>query len=153
MKKYISIDWVLALIGGLLLALMINYNSVIAKHSTPLFASWITHGIGSISALFLIVAFKQIRKPASFSVKGPRWAYLGGIPGAITVVLASITVNSYLGLSGTLVLMLVGQIIFSIISDIFGLFGTLKRNLTWTDFFVVLSIFGGSGLIIFSKTS
>ncbi|MCC3768665.1 DMT family transporter [Streptomyces sp. UNOC14_S4] len=79
----------------------------------------------------------------------PLWSYLGGIPGAFTVMLASIAVNSDLELSGTIALMLVGQVLFGIVSDSFGLFGTPRRRLVLADFLVVLSVLAGSALIIF----
>ena len=50
-----SKDWFLALLAGLLLALMIDYNSLMAKHSTPLFASWVAHGVGSMVAFFFVI--------------------------------------------------------------------------------------------------
>ncbi|MFA6060549.1 MAG: DMT family transporter [Taibaiella sp.] len=148
-----AIDWSLALFGGLLLALMLDYNSLMAKHTSPLYASWIAHGIGSVASIFLIVIFLNIfstkKEHNEKQIRGPLWAYLGGIPGALTVVLAAITVNSSLGLSGTLAFMLVGQVIFGIVSDVFGLFGTLKRKFIFMDFLVILAILTGSGIIIF----
>lgn len=42
----------------------------------------------------------------------------GGIPGALTVLLAAIAVNSPLELAGTLGLMLTGQIVFGLIADL-----------------------------------
>ncbi|MGH9897782.1 MAG: DMT family transporter [Pyrinomonadaceae bacterium] len=152
-----STDWLLALAGGSLLAVMIYYNSLLARHSTPLFASWMAHGIGSAAALFLIVGYSRVFRPANKEIKdqrakGPSWAYLGGIPGALTVVLAAITVNSRLALSGTLALMLVGHVLFGIVSDRFGLFGVPKRKFILADFFVVLSVLTGSGILIFFRS-
>jgi len=117
----------------------------------------VAHGIGSIAALVLIVVASKVLRPAtteadrSRAKRGPFWAYLGGIPGALTVVLGAITVNSSLALSGTLALMLVGQVLFGIFSDHFGLFGVPKRRFVRTDFFVVLSVLVGSGIVIFFR--
>jgi len=149
-----STDWILALAAGSILAVMIDYNSLLARHSTPLFASWLAHGIGSIVALFFIAVGTKVfrnakREVKQQAVKGPLWIYLGGIPGALIVVLAAITVNSSLGLSGALALMLVGQVLFGILSDHFGFFGVPKRSFILTDFFVVLSVLSGSGILIF----
>ncbi|MBS0350932.1 MAG: DMT family transporter [Proteobacteria bacterium] len=156
MRK-LTMDWLLALSGGLLLALMIDYNSLMAKHSTPLFASWTAHGVGTITSLFFIVLFSKLilinkEEIQSKSADAPVWSYLGGIPGALTVVLAAVTVNTTLGLSGTLSLMLVGQIIFGMISDRMGLFGMQKRELTMIDFLVILCVLSGSCLIIFNRS-
>ena len=147
-------DWLLALAGGSLLAVMIDFNGLVAKRSTPLFASWTAHGSGAVAALFLVIISSKAFWPASKGVRhrsarGPLWAYLGGIPGALTVVLAAITVNSRLALSGTLALSLVGQVCFGIASDHFGLFGMSKRRLALNDFYVVLSVLTGSAFLIF----
>lgn len=150
------IEKLLALIGGLLLALMIYFNSLIAQQSSPLFAAWITHGVGTIAALFLGIVLAKVlqitnKKTLTKSYAKPIWTYLGGIPGALAVVFAAMTINSSLGLSGTLALMLVGQVSFGIFVDIFGLFGNPKRILGRTDFYVVISVLTGSLIIIFFK--
>ncbi|MGW1075016.1 DMT family transporter [Streptomyces sp. NPDC002537] len=158
-----STDWLLGIAGGVLLALMTNYNSLLAKHTSSVFGSWVAHGVGAVAALVLVVlttkAFRPGRgKPGGEASekgaegkrpKAPLWFYLGGIPGAFTVMLAAIAVNSSLELSGTIALMLVGQVLFGIVSDYFGLFGTPRRRLVLADFFVVLSVLTGSALIIF----
>ena len=91
-------------------------------------------------------------KPAPEPTKPPRWAYLGGLPGAFTVVLAGITVNSRLALPGTVAFMLVGQVAFGIVSDGLGLFGVAKRRITLLDLAAGTTILAGSALIIFGKS-
>ena len=145
----------MAVAGGALLAVMIHYNSVMAKHSSPVLASWLAHGIGTLGAFVLVVAGAKIFRPAPATepkAKVPAWAYLGGIPGAFTVWLAAVTVNSKLGLSGTLALMLVGQVTFGILSDRFGFFGVPKRRFVLTDFYVVLAVLSGSAILIFFRS-
>jgi transporter family-2 protein len=146
-------DWLLGFGGGVLLAFMINYNSLLAKYTTPTFASWVAHGLGAVAALVLVAVFRSAavdrgrrQRP---EIKVPLWFYLGGIPGAFTVLLAAITVNSSLTLAGTIAFMLVGQVVFGIVSDYFGLFRTLKRRIVPTDFLVAISVLAGSALIIF----
>ncbi|GAA0473044.1 DMT family transporter [Streptomyces stramineus] len=160
-----STDWVLGIAGGVLLALMTHYNSLLAKHTTPTFASWVAHGLGAAVALLLVLLagsrlFRrgggrgdgagdgggEERRPR---VKVPRWFYLGGIPGAFTVILAAITVNGSLSLSGTIALMLVGQIVFGLVSDHFGLFHSPRRRIVPMDGAVALCVLAGSALIIF----
>ena len=67
----------------------------------------------------------------------------------MTVVVASMAVNSPLGLAGTLALSLVGQISFSLVSDQFGWFGLLKRKLTIHDFISISLVVTGSLFIIY----
>ncbi|WNG32885.1 DMT family transporter [Archangium minus] len=151
-----SKDWLLAMVGGSLLALMINYNSLLAKHTTPMFASWVAHGLGAVAALVLVVLYSRVFRSAGKETdqqraKIPLWFYLGGIPGAFTVILAAVTVNSGLTLSGTIALMLLGQVLFGLVSDFFGLFGTPKRRIVPSDFLVALCVLSGSALIIFGR--
>jgi transporter family-2 protein len=152
-----SKDWLLAIGGGSLLALMINYNSLLAKHTTPVFASWVAHGLGAVAAFALVVLYSRIFHSAD-KVADPRrdkiplWFYLGGIPGTFTVILAAVTVNSSLSLSGTIALMLLGQVLFGIVSDHFGLFRTPKRRIVPADFLGALCVLTGSALIIFGRT-
>lgn len=73
----------------------------------------------------------------------PLWCYLGGIPGAFTVLLAAITVNSPLSLSGSIVLMLAGQIVTGLIIDHFGLMGLTRRKVTSRDGLTLLLLFSG----------
>ncbi len=147
-----STDWLLAVAGGALLALMINYNSLLARHTSPLYASWVAHGLGALVALLLVVGYARVvRRPgkAGERAKAPWWSYFGGVPGAFTVVLAAVTVNGGLALSGTIALTLAGQVVFGIVSDYFGLFGTPRRRIVAGDFLVACSVLTGSALIIF----
>jgi transporter family-2 protein len=149
-----STDWILAISGGVLLALMINYNSLLAKHTTPLFASWVAHGLGAVAAFVLVVVRSGLfhangKATKDQREKTPRWFYLGGIPGAFTVVLAAITVNGSLALSGTIALMLAGLVLFGIVSDHLGLFSTPKRRIVPADFLAALLVLAGSALIIY----
>jgi transporter family-2 protein len=150
-----STDWMLALVGGGLLALMIDFNSLLAKHTTPTVASWVAHGTGAVAAFAVAAVYARWTRPGAEAGKAepkkklPLWLYLGGVPGAFTVVLAAITVNGPLALSGSIALSLVGQVLFGIVSDYFGLFGTTRRRIVATDLVVALSVLGGSALIIF----
>ncbi|MEV4506094.1 DMT family transporter [Streptomyces klenkii] len=149
-------DRMTGITAGALLALMLHCNSLLAQHTTPVFASWAAHGTGALVALTLVLLTTRRRaptttdkrQPAQPAKKAPRWAYLGGIPGALTIMLAAITVNQGLSLAGTIAMMLVGQIVFGLVSDRFGLFHSPKRHLTTTDGLAVLCTLAGSTLII-----
>lgn len=149
-----STDWIVAIAAGVLLALMIKYNSALADGTTPVFASWVAHGLGAAAALVLVLMHASLLRrrrghDQPQAAKAPMWFYLGGIPGALTVIFAAITVNSSLALSGTIALMLVGQVFFGMICDQLGLFRSARRRFAATDFLVALSILTGSALIIF----
>jgi transporter family-2 protein len=143
-----STDWILAFVGGLLLALMIHCNSLLAHHTTSVFASWVAHGLGAIAALAL-VALRPRTPAVSDAARPPLWFYAGGIPGAFTVILAAVAVNSSLTLSGAIAFMLVGQVVFGITSDQLGLLRTPRRRVATTDLLGALAVLAGSALIIF----
>lgn len=120
----------LALIAGVVLAVMTAWNSQLARHSSPLFASWTAHGVGMVGSMTLVMLLllRGNASPAETSgERWPLWSYFGGIPGAFTVLLAAITVNSALGLAGTLALLLLGQMTFGVVADCFGLFRLQRR--------------------------
>lgn len=150
MKKEILLP-LIALLSGVLLTLMIMSNSYLSTFTSPLHASWLTHGIGAIVALIIWLIVKKHLPPRRTGTKMALWCYLGGIPGAFTVLLAAITVNSPLSLSGSIVLMLAGQIVTGLIIDHFGLMGLTQRKATGRDGLTLLLLFSGCILIIAGK--
>ncbi|BCH22280.1 DMT family transporter [Mesorhizobium sp. L-8-3] len=151
-------DWLLATAAGAVLAVMIQLNSLLAAHSSALFASWVAHGVGAAMALCLAAAASRLARFAGPRDVGdtqeplprlptPFWAYLGGIPGAFTVVLAAIAVNGGLTLSATLALMLVGQTAFGMAADRFGWFGLARRPLGARELVGALALLAGSAFL------
>ncbi|SDH17034.1 DMT family transporter [Nonomuraea jiangxiensis] len=147
-----ALDWLLALAGGVLLTLMTQSNAVLARHTDALYASWAAHGLGAVVALLLVLALAR-RKPAPTHGAqdgggAPLWYYLGGIPGALVVVLSAVAVNSELALAGTIALMLTGQMVFGTFSDHLGLLHTPRRRITATDLAGAGCVLAGSVLIV-----
>lgn len=148
----------LAIIAGVVLTIMIKLNSELSVNSTPILASWVAHSVGTMAAL-LMVLYLSIQKNYSNSGKNlelikkhtPVWFYMGGIFGALVVVMGAISVNSDLGLSGSLAFMLVGQVIFGVVTDHFGLFGTQVRVFDKATFLAVLCILSGCIILIFFR--
>lgn len=145
-----KVSFPLAFASGGLLTLMVLFNGQWAREGTPLFASWMAHGTGTIAALVFLLLLRSRREPAAARSRAPLWAYLGGLSGAVTVMLTSTTVNSFLALSGTLALGLAGQAGFSLLSDRFGWFGLPARRIGTTDLASLALILAGSFLVIFT---
>ncbi len=141
----------MALASGVLLSLMIMANSYLSLFTTPLTASWITHAIGSVFSLIIYLFYVKKQKPKTPITKGKILWYLGGIPGGFTVLLAAITVNSPLSLSGSIILMITGQILFSLLVDAFGWLGVAKRKITQQDLLMCVLLISGSSLLIIGK--
>lgn len=144
-------DWCVGFSAGALLTAMLKCNSLLGENTTPIFASWAAHGIGAL-VTGLIVAGVRFRTASTTDASGIQmsvwWSHLGGIPGAIAVILAVIAVNSWLGLVGAISLMLTGQILFGIVIDHLGLFGATRRPIAPIQFLVASCVIAGSTLII-----
>jgi transporter family-2 protein len=139
-----------ALAAGLLLGIMIFCNGELARYTTPTQASMIAHGIGTVVAWFIWRAFfARGAKFLPFARQIPAIFYLAGIPGAVTVILASSTVNSEIGFSGTLALIILGQVAFGIFVDAFGWFGMKRREFNLFDFGQLLLTMTGTAILIF----
>lgn len=136
---------------GCLLTLMVYFNGELGRYGNALFASWAAHGTGTVAALIFLAILWPRRKavPGEAKPKAPLWAYLGGVSGAVTVILTSMTVNSPLALSGTLALGLAGQVVFGLAADRWGLFGLARRKAELRDYAALGLIVAGSALIIF----
>lgn len=78
----------------------------------------------------------------------PYWAWLGGLPGALTVVLAAFCLNSPLGMAGTLALLLLGQLLFGALCDGLGWFGLTRRRPQGLDLLAALLVMAGALLIL-----
>lgn len=149
-----AFHYFIGIFGGMLLAVMVQLNGQIAAYSSPLFSSWVAHVIGAIVALLLVYLIRRWPDKQTepvFAGPPPWWSYLGGVPGAILVALAGITVNSSIGLTGTLAFSIVGQLVFGSVSDQFGWFGLPKFRLTPRKLLSVLLVLAGSLLIIFAE--
>lgn len=143
---------IIAIVSGVLLALMINVNSELATATSAFQASWVAHGVGCVIAALLCIIFKNKGKNQSDKISQKRY-YLGGVPGAFTVVLASVTVQSEIGLTGTLALALIGQFIFSLFVEHFGLLNQNVHKLSLVNVLPTLFVIVGSMLIIYGKAS
>lgn len=147
--------YALALIGGALLTLLISCSSLLAHSTTPIFSSFVAHAGGAIVALIIATSasffFGRANAGSISDERPPIWMYLGGIAGALTVILPTMAVNGGISLSGVIALSLVGQTAFGMISDQFGLFGSQMRKVSISDVVIALLVLCGSSLIIFGK--
>lgn len=132
--------------AGGLLTLMILFNGTLATYGSLFFASWVPHLTGTFAALALLMVLRPRR---ATTIRPPLWTYLGGVSGALTVMLTSAAMNSALALSGTIALGLAGQVVFSLFADMRGLFGLPKKMPALRDYVSLSLIIAGSLVIIF----
>ncbi|MBE9637976.1 DMT family transporter [Salipiger mangrovisoli] len=144
-----------ALCAGSLLTLMLLSNGMMAAHTTPIFASLTAHGVGTAVAVLLLALFwlRADKGPKAPRARAPLWAYLGGISGALTVVVSTVVVNSSLALTGTMALGLAGQVVLALIFDATGALGMERRLPRRNDLLALAAIIAGTLLIIFARGS
>ena len=135
--------------GGLL-SLMVLFNGTLAAYGSLFFASWVPHLTGTVAALIFLAVLRPRRAAVT---RPPLWVYLGGVSGAVTVMLTSATLNSALALSGTIALGLAGQMVFSLFADTRGLFGLPQRTPEPRDYISLAFIIAGSLILIFFGSS
>ncbi|MHB8132049.1 MAG: DMT family transporter [Mobilitalea sp.] len=109
----------ISIIIGAMISVMILFNGTISNTLGTFSSSIIVHFVGLFSIiLVLLISKTKIRIHRGI----PFYFYIAGAIGVFTVVFTNITFAK-LGVSLTLALGLLGQSIFSIIIDHFGLLG------------------------------
>lgn len=100
---------------------------------------WATLGIFVLGSILLTLGLIFSRHQLSFVFKQPKWQLIGGILGPIYVI--SLTVATpYIGVSLTMVGILLGQIATSLVLDHWGLLGSHKRSIDKYRIFSLISI-------------
>jgi transporter family-2 protein len=136
---------VLAALGtGGCLTLMLLCNAEVGRHAGALAASLVPHATGAVVAAVALA----LTGAAWRGRDAPGWAYLGGLSGAVTVMVTAAAANTALALSGTLALGLVGQVLFARAADAWGLFGLPRRRMEGREAVSALLILAGSALIL-----
>lgn len=110
---------ILGVINGVLFSVMNLFNAQLSQLYGDPFAMVLIHVVGLLCALPLTVRFLKGRG------KAPFWMYMGGFLGIITVLTSNIGILK-LGVTVTLTLALVGQMLISIAIDQFGWLGFPK---------------------------
>ena len=110
----------LALIGGMALATQGQINGGLGKKVGVFEGSFISFSVGTLALLFILLFFGTGNISALSTV--PKWQLTGGLLGAFYVVVQVIVVPK-IGVSASLMAVIVGQIILGAVIDHFGFFG------------------------------
>ncbi len=115
----------LALLSGIVIAVMVVFNGDLTAVYGNYNATFIIHLVGVIFAFF----FSKIRGQKVFSrEKLPLWLYSAGAIGIFTTLFNNYSFGK-ISLTGILALTLFGQTVFSLLIDNLGLFGMKKHPL------------------------
>lgn len=144
MKSEFIKDSGLSLVAGIMIAVMVTVNGLLAKILGPWISLVIIHLVGFLTAgLFLI-----IKKSTGNILKGVPFGYLlGGAVGVITILLNNLCVNN-IGVAMTLGLALVGQIIASAAVEHFGILGMKKKKISLKKIPAYLLMIAGAAVMI-----
>lgn len=112
-------NYIISLLVGALTSIMILFNGTLSDSYGNLASTILIHIVGLIAIILLIIIKKD---KLNFGKKLPVLMYSAGFVGIGTVLLTNLSFME-LGVSLTLALGLLGQSIFSLLIDHFGLFG------------------------------
>src|SRR3954451_16997743 len=98
----------LALIGGMALAVQSQINGGLGKKVGVIQGSFISFFVGTLALLFILLFFSRGDISAISTV--PKWQLIGGLLGALLVIVQVIAVPK-IGVSSALMAVIVGQIL------------------------------------------
>ncbi len=130
----------LATIGGAAVAVQSKVNGGLGKQVGLIEGSFISFLIGTLVLFFFTIFFGKGNLFAITEV--PKWQLIGGILGAIYVSILIFSVNK-IGVTSTLMAVVLGQIIIGAMIDHFGFFGGETYPITGNKIIAIL-------LLIFS---
>src|SRR5699024_3063817 len=110
----------LAVSGGIAVAMQSSVNGGLGKKGGVVEASFISFLIGTLALFFAVVFFGKGDLLAATTV--PKWQFIGGILGAI-YILTMVFAVPHIGVAPTLAAVIAGQILMGAIIDHFGWFG------------------------------
>lgn len=104
---------------GIVIAIMVTFNAVLANYTNQYQAILIIHIVGLISVIIILILKKEKVK---LNKNIPIYLFSGGLIGILLVFLNNLCFNS-LGASLTLSLGVFGQLVLACFIDHYGLFG------------------------------
>lgn len=117
-------------LGGAATALQAPTNAkMMAAVGSPVNAAFVSFAVGT-AALGILAVILQSRPDMAAARALPAYAWVGGLYGAIFVVAAAWGVPR-LGVATTIILMVAGQLLLSVVLDHFGAMGMPKQPISW----------------------
>jgi len=115
--------------GGAATALQAPTNArMMGAVGSPVNAAFVSFAVGT-AALGILAVVLQVRPDIAASRALPWYAWIGGLYGAIFVVAAAWGVPR-LGVATTIILMVAGQLLLSVVLDHFGAMGMPKQPIS-----------------------
>ena len=138
---------ILVFAAGMGLGLQPTLNARLSAATGTFWAALISTGMSAI-IIAMIVAVLRLPIPQADNLRDvPRWAWIGGIVGAVYVA-AALAAIGRLGATAVVVLAISGQFFAATVADHFGLFDLIRRPLDTARVVGLAAIFGGVLLIV-----
>ena len=119
----------LALIAGMVMAIQSQINGGLGKKIGIIESAFLNFALGTLVLLLILLFAGNGQISAMTTV--PKWQLIGGLLGTFFVIVQVLVVPK-IGVSTTLLAVIVGQIILSVVIDHFGLFGAERRPVDMT---------------------
>jgi bacterial/archaeal transporter family-2 protein len=131
------ISYLLALLAGAALSFEGAIYAELGKTIGQIETSFYNFFMGSIIMGLLWLFFGKGK--LSYTLKAPKWSLLGGVLGV--VYLTSIVVSvPFVGVGITMVAVIIGQLVMSMIIEHFGWLGSMKTGINKEKIFAVISM-------------
>jgi transporter family-2 protein len=127
---------------GILISLFVFLNGILSRYTNDMSALFIVHVLGFLS--ILLIKFFKKSKIEKFPVQ--YYLYLGGLCNIVIIFLENVTMKE-IGISFTILFIIIGQLMFSLIVDHFGLFGRESYKFGMKKSMGLLLIFAGIAAI------
>jgi transporter family-2 protein len=136
----------LALVGGVLMAVQAPTNALLAKATdSPVLAALISFAVGTVALVLLLFAGSAPRALAGARAL-PWYAWIGGLYGAFFVAMAAF-VAPRIGVGALLTAAVAGQLVAALALDHFGLLGLDPRPATLARILGLVLVFAGAFLV------
>lgn len=136
----------LALIGGMAIATQGQINGGLGKKIGVIESSFMNFAVGSLVLLLILLFFGNGHISAISTV--PKWQIIGGLLGSFFVMIQVIVVPK-IGVSASLIAVIVGQLILGAVIDHFGLFGGNRFPINTQKMFAIVLML--SALFLYIK--
>ncbi len=112
---------------------------------SPVNAALVSFAVGTL-ALAMLAAVLHVRPDVAAARDLPWYAWIGGLYGAVFVVIAAWAVPR-LGVASTITLMVAGQLLLSLVLDHFGAFGVPRQPVSLGRIAGVVLVISGVVLV------
>lgn len=141
----------MALLGGIALSIQAAINSRLSVGigDQPIIGAFISFAVGGLCLLFLALQADWHSVSQNISLQ-PWWRWIGGALGA-SIVFTSVFLAPKLGITNTMFLFIIGQLMTGMVIDSYGLIQMPIRTIYWWKFVGMGVMFLGLFLFMFGE--